>query len=126
LNLGAAPGQLIQVAGLRYEEFAEFVALTAQSIGIPCNYSKKQMESFHRAAGGSPTFAASILRLLQTGDSLAAALDHWRGTAGEDVRRFAFKKELDHLTDSQIRTLYALCVLGHTSQIELEHILQSN
>lgn len=126
LNLGAAPGQLIQVAGLSYQEFAEFVALTAQSMAIPCNYSKKQMESFHRAAGGSPTFAASILRLLQIGESLAAALEHWRGTAGEDVRRFAFKKELDHLTDSQIRTLYALCILGHTSQIELEHILQCN
>ncbi len=126
LNLGAAPGQLIHLAGLSIEEFTQFVAITSNSLGVPFDSTKRQMEAFHRTSGGSPTFAASIIRLLQTGESLQAALAHWKGAAGEDVRRFAFKKEIDNLTDSQIRTLYALCVLGQTSQVEVQHILQSN
>src|ERR1035437_7323758 len=100
LNLGAAPGQLIILSGLDYSEFSQFVAITSQKLGIPCTYTKKQMESFHRASGGSPTFAASIIRLLQTGTSLPSALEQWRGAAGEAVRRFAFEKELDNLTGS--------------------------
>ena len=125
LDLGAAPGQLIRVFGLGLDEFDQFVKLTADSISLPFTCSKKQMEAFYRASGGSPTFAASILRLLHTGESLHNALLRWQGSDGEAVRQFAFQKELDHLTDSQIRTLYALCILGESSQIELQQILGS-
>jgi hypothetical protein len=98
LNLGAAPGQLIHVEGLDIKEFAQFVAITSESIGVPNSYNKRQLETFHRASGGSPTFASSIIRLLYTGESLPSALERWKGLAGEEVRRFAFKKELDNLT----------------------------
>jgi hypothetical protein len=126
LDLGAAPGQLIRVSGLKYEEFEQYLLVTAERIGLPFNYPKKQIQGFHRASSGSPTFASSILRLLQTGESLHDALVRWQGSDGEAVRQFAFKKELDNLTDSQIRTLYALCFLGESSQIELQQILQTN
>lgn len=126
LDLGAAPGQLIRVAGMKFEEFEQFVVATAESIGLPFSYSKKQIESFHRASGGSPTFAASILRLLHTGEPLHDVLTRWQGSDGQSVRVFAFQKELNNLTGSQIRTLYALCILGESSQIELQQILQSS
>src|SRR5262249_36571997 len=37
-----------------------------------------------------------------------------------------FEKELNQLGDSQLRTLYAACMLGETSTVELQHVLQSS
>jgi hypothetical protein len=53
------------------------------------------------------------------------ALARWKGSDGEDVRRFAFERELARLSESQARTLFALCVLGDTSFIELQQITES-
>jgi len=125
LELGAAPTQLVNVKGLEEKEFFEYVEVTAKSIGIPASYSKSQMQKFYKASSGSPAFASSILRLMQTGQSFALAIEQWKGSDGETVRRFAFKRELDKLTGSQIRTLYAMCILGTTSQLELSQILGS-
>jgi hypothetical protein len=123
LQLGASPSQLIKVDGLPLPEFSEYVAITARSLQIPANFSKAQLTKFHSASSGSPAFAASILRLMQTGDTFHTAIERWNGHEGEQVRRFAFSRELDKLTSSQVRTLYAMCILGVTSQLELIQIL---
>ncbi len=128
LDLGAAPGQLIRVAGLELDDFAEYTALTVQALGIPLSLKSNStlMKTFHTVTDGSPTFAASILSLLPNGDHLDVALRKWKGADGDEVRNFAFKNELDKLSESQIRTLYAACLLGDTSFVELQGILQSN
>jgi hypothetical protein len=84
------------------------------------------MKRFRTVTDGSPTFAASIIRILTNGEKLEAALKKWKGGGGEEVRKFAFKRELDKLSDSQVRSLYAACLLGETSFVELQSILQSN
>jgi hypothetical protein len=123
LQLGAAPAQLIKVEGLINSEFNEYVTITAKSLGIPVNLSKAQLTKFHAASSGSPTFASSILRLMQTGESFNSAIERWKGVEGQKVRCFAFERELSRLTSSQIRTLFAMCVLGITSFLELTQIL---
>jgi hypothetical protein len=128
LNLGAAPGQLVRVKGLELGEFAEYVKMTATSMGMSWTLDDRssQVKDFHHVTEGSPAFAASVLRLVSLGEPIKSAFKKWKGSDGEEVRKFAFNKELNNLNDSQIRTLYAICLLGDTSQLELQHVTQSN
>ena len=127
LDLGAAPTQLIRITGLPRDELFEFVNMTAQQIGLALNLrvENRLMRLFHEVTDGSPTFAASILRLLEHGDDLRSALERWRGSGGEEVRRFAFGKEVSNLTESQLRVLYTVCVLSDTSLLEVQQVTQS-
>lgn len=128
LDLGSAPNQHITVKGLKYKEFVEYVTIASQNIGLKLRLDAKSkpMKNFHKVTDGSPTFAGSILKLLATGDSLNSVLNEWKGSVGEEVRNFAFRKELNNLTDSQFRTLFAGCILRETSLIELRQITASN
>ncbi len=128
LDLGAAPGQFLTVKGLNHEEFVKYIKMTSKSIELEFKLgpNSKLMKNFHKVTDGSPTFASSILRLLSIGEKLKTVLDEWQGSAGKEVRDFAFKKELKNLTDSQLRTLYAGCILGETSLLELKKITISN
>lgn len=128
LDLGAAPGQLVRVRGLERPDFVEYVSMTAESLGVKWSHkpASQQMHRFYDITDGSPTFAASIIRLVAHGQPLDSALSKWKGADGEEVRRFAFERELSQLTDSQVRTLYAACLLGETSAVELQHVLQSS
>ncbi|MGA2345896.1 MAG: AAA family ATPase [Candidatus Sulfotelmatobacter sp.] len=128
LDLGAAPSQLVRVRGLNLDDFAEYVQMTADSHGMAWQHKPNApiVKRFHEVTDGSPTFAASILRLVSRGSTLDQSLSRWKGADGESVRRFAFERELEHLTGSQLRTLYAACILGDTSALELQQILQSN
>lgn len=128
LDLGAAPGQVISVEGMKYEEFYEYVKMTAANIGLSLNLDvkSKQMRRFCRVTDGSPTFASSILRLLRLGESLESALNQWKGSDGQEIRRFAFKRELENLNDSQVRALYAASLLGDTSLLELRQVTLSS
>jgi SpoVK/Ycf46/Vps4 family AAA+-type ATPase len=128
LDLGASPGQLVLVSGLEPIEFGEYVEMTAQNLELQWSLKAKspRMKEFHSISSGSPTFAASILRLMTLGEPLSSALSTWRKSDGDEVRAFAFEKELNNLSDSQIRTLYAMCILGDSSQLELKQVTQSS
>ena len=128
LDLGAAPAQLTRITGLDIQDFADYVYMTASTLNVPLNLNRQSdlMKRFRTVTDGSPTFAASIIRMLTNGEQLEAALKKWKGGGGEEVRKFAFKRELDKLSDSQVRSLYAACLLGETSFVELQSILQSN
>lgn len=128
LDLGASPRQLLHIAGLDESDFVAYCKLTAESIGMPFTLKEgtQLLHRFHKMTDGSPTFAASILRLMNNGQHLESVLKEWKGADGDEVRRFAFGRELDQLSDSQIRTLYAACLLGDTSFVELQGILESN
>lgn len=128
LDLGAAPGQLVRVKGLERDDFFEYVRMTAESLDLMWAHKNNSqlMQRFFTTTDGSPTFAASIIRLMSLGQPLDQALSKWKGADGEEVRRFAFEKELNQLSDSQLRTLYAACLLGETSAVELQNVLQSS
>lgn len=127
LNLGVPKSQYIEVLGLNFDEFAEYVEMTANQMRMSWSLirNSKLYRNFHKVSAGSPAFAASILRLVSYGVPLGEAVRRWEGADGEEVRTFAFEKELDSLTDSQRRTLYALCILGDTSQLELQQVTES-
>ena len=128
LDLGAAASQLIRVAGLELNEFCEYVSITAEAMQMPwsAGAQSKLMRKFHTVTDGSPTFAAAILRLVEMGQTIEKALEHWRGSDGEEVRAVTFKRELDRLSDSQVRTLYAASCLGETTLIELQNVLEGS
>ncbi len=128
LDLGASPTQLLRIRGLELKDFSEYVADTAESIELTLNFGpdSQLMKRFHSTTEGSPTFASAVLRLMALGDQIENALNRWKGGDGEEVRSFAFERELKNLTDGQIRTLYAASVLGECYLEELEVILNTN
>jgi hypothetical protein len=129
LDLGAAPSQVFRVQGLEQIEFEEFAKLTASSLELPesiFNGNGKILKRFRDVTNGSPTFCSSILRLVNLGESFDQALTKWKGADGEDVRNFAFKKEVDELSDINARALYAIIILGETTLTELTIVLDSN
>lgn len=125
LDLGAAPGQVIRVKGMELDEFINFVFMTSEALDLSIKLEKKskRMERFHRVTEGSPTFASSILRLVSLGEPFEQAMQKWEKSDGEEVRKFAFQKELDQLPDSATNVLYALCVLSDSTLVELSGIL---
>ncbi|MET3624026.1 RNA-binding domain-containing protein [Burkholderia ambifaria] len=125
LDLGAAPGQVLRVKGLELEDFSDFVEVTRSALELPMvlESGSKQMARFHTITEGSPTFASSVLRLVSLGEGFDQALTKWKGSDGEDVRRFAFNRELDQLPDSTRNVLFALCVLSDSTLAELSEVL---
>lgn len=129
LNLGAAPGQLMQVSGLPLEDFSEYVLTAAEAVNAPLPGGAArdaEIKRLHEASNGSPLFAAAILRLVARGESLSRAIKQYKGAEGEEVRRFAFERELESLTDSQLRLLFAAVHLKECSVAELVEATHSN
>ena len=126
LDHGLAPGQIMKVLGLPVDEFAELVLSVASGVGVDLDLkpNSSQMREFHTAASGSPLFASSIIRLVQLGTPLGQAIKRWNSAEGAEVREFTFKRELDRLTQRQARMLYMISLLGVSSAIELEHVLE--
>lgn len=127
LDLGAPPSQLVRVRGLELNEFKNYLYSVARKIQIPdFKISQHQLNEFHTATDGSPIFAYSILKLSTFEKNLSAVINKWKGGDGEEVRRFAFKREIEQLNNHQLRILWALCVLKSSSLIELESVLDIN
>lgn len=114
--------QKVKVEGFPESEFQEYLKILVEQTGIPINETLSH--KLWVASLGSPIFAASVFRLARLGTNLSAAINAWKGRDGEDVRRFAFAREIGQLSDAECRTLYALIVLGETTQIELGQVLE--
>lgn len=114
--------QKIKVAGFPLDEFNDYVKILEEETGI--GLSTSLQEALWKASLGSPIFAASMFRLARLGTPMSAAIKAWKGRDGEDVRRFAFAREIDQLSDAECRTLYALITLGETMQLELAQVLE--
>ncbi len=128
LKLGAAPTQLLTVNGFTEAEFQKYSSRLCDAFEVNVNLKRgtPRFKKFYSASQGSPLFAASIVRLASRGNaSFDQCLEQWKGSLGEDVRRFAFDRELSELPDSQVRTVYALCLLRKASFIELQNVTES-
>lgn len=126
LELGASPAQLIKVTGMELADFFEYVKGVAHAIDLGLNLDpqSKIMRKFHQVASGSPMFANSILRFVSLGEPLDKVLNDWKGADGNEVREAAFGRELDQLSDTAIRTLFAACQLAETSFVELLEVTE--
>jgi hypothetical protein len=123
LELGADT-QRIPVRGFDLREFTEYAKMVATERSIQINDGL--IKQLHSASKGSPIFCSSIIRLASLGQNINDAVRNWKGKDGEEVRRFAFERELRELTDSQTRTLFALCSLGVTTHLELKQVLEAD
>ena len=80
----------------------------------------------HEASSGSPLFAPAILRLVALGEPLGGAIRQYKGAESEEVRRFAFERELGELGDVPLRLLFAAIHLKECSIGDLVEAIHSN
>lgn len=123
IDHGMPPTGVLKISGLLSGDFAECVVNLCSSFEIK-NFSNKWLDPLFRVTSGSPLFVASILRLVHLGESLPTVVETWRGQEGEDVRKFAFEREILRLDGPQSRLLYAVLLLGETSIIDLANVLE--
>lgn len=124
--VGAAPRQTIKLQGFDEREFLEHLHTLYDRFGMPMSLQRKQslFKKFHKEAGGSPLFAAAIVRLVHSGYALDQALNRFRGQDGDDVRSFAFEREIGRLAQGQLRCLFALIQIAPCSRVELADALE--
>lgn len=124
-NLGAPRAVYMEIEGLDYGDFVDFVNEKAKllKVQVPPPASS-EMKQFYEDSGGSPLFALSTLRLVALGDNFSAALNNWRGSDGEAVREAAFKREVGRLSAHEAKVLLVLCYLKSASIVQLSSILK--
>ena len=125
-NLGASRLLYTEIEGLSFDDFRDFVMekISTLKLGNPIGRNSKEMRSFFDASGGSPLFALSVLRFAALGDSMSEAIDNWRGSDGETVRKAAFQREVDRLDAVESKVLLVLCYLGQASVLVIANILK--
>lgn len=125
-QIGAAPRQTIKLQGFEEKEFFEHLDILYERFGLQQKPKKNSnlFKKFLKVSGGSPMFATSIVRLVNTGFPLDQALLRFQSTEGDAVRRFAFEREIEKLDNVQLRCLYALINIAPCSLIELSQALE--
>lgn len=126
LRIGASAAQCTVVTGFDKDEFYKYVRSRPAPFDVLSSLKKdsKLFENFFKASAGSPLFAQSIIRLVARGSKLDVAVDSWKNKKGEDVRYFAFKREIENLSNSQARALFAAATINPFSFIELKSALE--
>ncbi|MGY3449499.1 hypothetical protein [Bradyrhizobium sp. USDA 4353] len=125
LEPSAGPNRIMAIQGFDPKETLDYVKSLIPTLKGSQAWGQKALEwlaAIHNASKGSPIFVASILRLLTFGEELEVVLHHWSGKDGDEVRRFAFKREIDSLAYPQWRVLYVLQLLSSTSFEELMEV----
>ena len=122
LEPNAGPNRILAIDGFDLAETGDYIRSLIGHLKGADSWGPQAiqwLEAIHHASKGSPIFMASILRLLTFGEDLETVLKHWSGKDGDEVRRFAFKREIDSLAYSEWRVLYVLQLLSSTSFEEL-------
>ena len=122
LETSAGANRIIKVHGFSHDETVEYTKSLVKHLEGGATWGPRAIERVSDildASKGSPIFIASILRLASFGDDLGSVIQNWRGRDGEDVRRFAFKREIDSLSYTDLRVLYVLQLLAASTFEEL-------
>lgn len=129
LEPNAGANRLIRVAGFSLEESLDFTTSLIGHLSGTNTWGPevlKWMDAIQNASKGSPIFIASILRLLSFGDEIETVIENWYGRDGEEVRRFAFKREIDSLSYADLRVLYVLQLISSSTFEELMDVLSED
>ena len=124
IDQGLSENDVTKIRGLERVAFDKYVHNLCVTFDID-QIEGQILEDFFECTSGSPLFASSIVRLVKRGENLRTAVETWRGQEGEEVRRFAFEREVERLTDAQGRLLFAVLLLGETSVVDLASILDT-
>lgn len=122
IDQGLPKTSVVKVQGLEGSDFSTYVNNLCDLFQVGL-FSERDMADLYNATSGSPLFASSVVRLISLGASRKEVIDTWRGQDGEDVRKFAFEREITRLDSAQGRLLYATVLLGDASITELAQIL---
>ncbi|TAT74821.1 hypothetical protein ELH50_30255 (plasmid) [Rhizobium ruizarguesonis] len=122
IDQGVSQTAVLKLEGLERAAFSDFLKNLAGAFLIPPVYGDV-IEKLYDSSSGSPLFAASILRMVKLGENILHAMETWKGQDGEDVRAFAFQREIQRLSTSEARLLLAVMLLGETSVQDLATVL---
>lgn len=122
IDQGLPPTSIVKIRGLDKEDFKEHLEDLCETFEVPM-FHGTSFEEIFISSSGSPLFAASIVRLIKLGENRKSVLEAWSGRDGEEVRLFAFKRELERLTSIQGRILYAAMLLGNTTLQDISDVI---
>ncbi len=111
------------VRGIEKQEFPAFFEALQVRFPSPTRRTPKpsEVDRIWEASRGSPLFAESILRLLAY-QNVGEAIGHWKGAAGDDVRKAALHREIMQLSPEAMRILLTLALLSEASLAELAEV----
>ncbi len=123
LDQGLPPTAVIKITGLGLDEFKEHIENLCSQFGL-AKFKLALIKDIHQSASGSPLFASAIVRLASLGENPKEICTTWASKDGEDVREFAFKRELDRLSRISASVLLAVVNLGEVSIGELLEVVE--
>lgn len=122
LDQGLSPTAVIKISGLDKDSFTAHVNNVCDQFRIP-HIKKELVADFYRVSSGSPLFASSLVRLISLGEDPRSVADKWEGSLGEDVREFAFARELKSISNQAASILLAIIRLETATLAELSEVL---
>lgn len=122
IDQGLPPTAIVKILGLERQAFEAHMSNLCDAFGI-APYARQDLEDAFEASSGSPLFAASIVRLVKLGEDRREVIEKWKGADGEEVRSFAFQRELARLSAMTSRVLYAVTLLGETTLHDIAEVL---
>jgi len=124
LEQGLASTRIIKVSGLDKDAFKSYISNLCRHFDLECP-KDRVINKLFKTTNGSPLFASSLVRLVKVGEEWTQICETWKDRESEEVRRFAFERELDRLESGPKLCFFAILELGNASVQELSDILET-
>lgn len=122
LDQGLSPTAVMKISGLHKSAFDQHVDNVSTQFRV-AKLKNSLVDDYFRVSSGSPLFASSMIRLISLGEDPKTLPTKWTGSLGEDIREFAFSRELQMLSHHAASTLLAIIRLEKASISELSEAL---
>lgn len=123
LDQGLSPTSVVKITGLDERAFSLHIDNLCDQFELE-RFTPRLSKQVFVTSSGSPLFASAIVRMASLGEKPKEVCDKWASHDGEDVREFAFKRELDRLTIGSASVLFAAVKLGEVNLDELLEALE--
>ncbi|WP_264213393.1 RNA-binding domain-containing protein [Leisingera thetidis] len=124
LDQGLSPTSVVKISGLDEEAFNLHIRNLCEQFDLE-KFKPRLSRQIYSASSGSPLFASAIVRMASLGEKPKEICERWSSHDGEDVREFAFKRELDRLTNASAAVLFAVVKLGEVTSEELLEVVEA-
>lgn len=124
LDQGLAPTTVIKISGLGQDEFEQHIYNLCKQFELD-KFRHSVVKEIYKTASGSPLFASAIVRLAKLGENPKDICKTWATRDGEEIREFAFKRELDRLSNLSASILLAVVNLEEVGTEELLEVVET-
>lgn len=121
-NYLAPAASTLELHGLDESAFTLYVSYLQELHKRKLNAS--EIRDLKSETSGSPLFVESVFRLLRLGERFSDALRRWKGTDGEAVRAACFQREVDQISFSGKRALFALAQFESAALSEVKRVAE--